>query len=100
MAFRAAAPSDTIFAEPNLRERERLDPDRELLRRLAKATGGRAWELPDVEKIPGEIIASTPGAVTRVELSFDRTPIAAAALAVYVAALCLEWWLRRRRYEI
>jgi len=93
-------PQDTIVAEPNLRERERIDPDRDLLRRLAQATGGRAWELPDVDKLPGEIIASTPGAVTRVELSFERTPIAAAAFAVYVAALCLEWWLRRRRYEI
>ncbi|MBN1418732.1 MAG: hypothetical protein JXP34_08140 [Planctomycetes bacterium] len=93
-------PSDTIVAEPNLRERERLDPDRELLRRIAQATGGGAWELPDVSRIPGKIIASTPGAVTRVELSFERTPVAGAAFAIYAAALCLEWWLRRRRYEI
>lgn len=91
---RAAA---VLVAEPDVREVLELSPDWGLLRRIAAATGGRFFTVPEAGALAEAIVRDAGGRVERVELALDPGP---ALFAVLVGLLGLEWILRRRIHTI
>ena len=86
-----------FFVEANPVERERLVPDRELLGRLAKLSGGGVVELPDLPTLGRRVVRSFPGIVVEKEVSPEKNPL---LFLVFVFLVCLEWALRRRFFTI
>lgn len=85
-----------VFVSAGSREFERVDVDREALRRLAEATGGWFYELPrrmDGETPFARSQSARVGARRDVPI-WDKTAI----LLVLVLLIALEWWWRKRHH--
>ena len=76
--------SDREFADPRLNEA--------LLRRLARASGGRYVRAADASRVPGWLQAATPQNAAPERRDLWHEPW---AFALVLFALCTEWTLRR-----
>ncbi len=75
--------------------RERRDPamNRELLQRVARASGGAYLSLPDLDRLPGRIPDRSERRVTRAERPLWDAPL---PLALFSLLLVGEWLLRKK----
>jgi len=98
-AFPSGGKEDSLvfYAEPNPAERATLSPAREALSGLARRSGGGVVKLPDLNELPRRIVRSFPGAVREVEETPEKNPL---LLLLFTAAVCLEWFLRRRIFTV
>lgn len=90
---------DEITVESSTAELENPEPDPDLLREIAERTGGRFYRLVDAHGLADNIIRQSEGSVTHVRITTEKDTIYLLFILM-VAALTLEWFLRRRIYII
>ena len=79
--------------EDGLREKFAAYQHRALLERIAKDTGGRYWQLSDLDELPEAIRYSRAGMVERQTIDLWNIPLVFLTLVLLKTA---EWLLRRR----
>lgn len=78
---------------PSLKEFDRPEADRDLLRNLAELTGGKFYELDGAERLPADLLDDLHALRSRREASLWDSP---AVWAAIVVLLSVEWLIRRR----
>lgn len=85
--------TSAFYVHPDHRERISTRYDREFLRSIARKTGGRFYELEDMDRLVDDL-PPAPGGEEHVDrISLWHLP---AAYGMLVALFCLEWLIRRR----
>ena len=86
--------TSAFYVHPDHRERVSTRYDREFLRAIARKTGGRFYELEDMDRLVDDL-PPAPGGKEHIDrISLWHLP---AAYGMLVALFCLEWLIRRRQ---